>query len=88
MKTTTPLNRNIVQSLIQSDYIDQASRILRAVPAWTTVQVCNYINTGFVVRTEKQIEQARDNFEKCEQGDKEKIGRFASRNKRFDKRRH
>jgi hypothetical protein len=75
----------IVQSLIQSDYIDQASRILRAVPAWTIVQVWNYINTGFVARTEKQIEQARDNFEKCEQGDKEKIGRFASRITSFAK---
>ena len=75
----------IVHSLIQSDYTDQASRILRAAPAWTIAQVWSYINTGFVARTEKQIEQARDNFEKCEQGDKEKIGRFASRITSFAK---
>jgi hypothetical protein len=63
-----------VESLARSPgYLDKAQRIIDAEPAWTIRQVYQFVHTGFVARTPRQIEKARRDFEETHQGPKEKV---------------
>ena len=64
----------VVESLARSSgYLDKAQRIIDAEPAWTIRQVYQFVHTGFVARTPRQIEKARRDFEETHQGPKEKV---------------
>jgi hypothetical protein len=64
----------VVESLARSSgYLDKAQRIIDAEPAWTIRQVYQFVHTGFVARTPRQIEKARRDFEETHQGLKEKV---------------
>ena len=70
----------IVESLARSPgYLDKATRIVTSDHEWTIAEVWDFVKTGFVARTRKQIETARDNYEKCYQAKFERIEIYGNR---------
>jgi hypothetical protein len=70
----------IVESLARSPgYLDKATRIVTSDHEWTIAEVWDFVKTGFVARTRKQIEKARDNYEKCYQAKFERIEIYGNR---------